>query len=61
MEAESALENFEGLDAYHRLVRKELINTVKTNRIALDDIVSFACCSTCLCVNDCVCRHRQRS
>ena len=33
------LENFEGLNAYQKLKRKELINTVKTNRMTLDALV----------------------
>ena len=33
------LENFEGLNAYKKLVRKELLNTVRTNRVNLDALV----------------------
>ncbi len=36
----TGLENFEGLNAYQKLVRKELLNTVRTNRMTLDDQVS---------------------
>jgi len=35
------LEDFEGLSAYKKLVRKELLNTVRTNRLTLDGLVSF--------------------
>ena len=38
----TGLENFEGLSPYQKLVRKELLNTVRTNRITLDDQVSRA-------------------
>jgi len=38
----TGLENFEGLSPYQKLVRKELLNTVRTNRMTLDDQVSRA-------------------
>lgn len=39
----TGLENFEGLNAYKKLVRKELLNTVRTNRVDLDTLVSAIC------------------
>jgi hypothetical protein len=35
----AGLENFEGLNAYKKLVQKELLNTVRTNRVNLDALV----------------------
>lgn len=36
---QAELENFKGLNPYQKLKRKELINTVKTNRMTLDALV----------------------
>lgn len=41
----AGLENFEGLNAHKKLVRKELLNTVRTNRMTLDALVGYPRCS----------------
>jgi hypothetical protein len=66
----TGLENFEGLNAYKKLVRKELLNTVRTNRVDLDTLVfvirHLVLCASRLRVVSCliasvrVCSNRRR-